>query len=74
MIRGRLTAGADAAGAAMGSIGLISFAVCVWKLLPDHSTWLVIGGATLLWAVVCVSVWYFWKRNFVRRLSSNWTD
>ena len=73
IIRGRLTAGADATGAAMGSIGLISFAVSVWKFLPDHSTWLVIGCATLLWAIVCVSVWYLWKRNFVRRLSSNWT-
>jgi len=67
MIRGRQAARADAAGAAMGSIALITFAVCVWKLLPDHSFWPVISGATLLWTVLCVTVWYFWKRNFVRR-------
>ncbi|HEX3739225.1 MAG TPA: DUF3147 family protein [Terriglobales bacterium] len=70
VIRGRQAAGADAAGAAMGSIGLIAFAVCVWKFLPGHNLWFVIGGATLAWAVVCVMVWYFWKCNFLRRISS----
>ena len=69
-IRGRQAAGADAAGAAMGSIGLIAFAICVWKLLPDHNLWLVISGATLVWATVCVVVWYLWKRNFMRRITS----
>ena len=74
VIRGRQAAAADAAGAAMGSIGLIAFAVFVWKLLPDHNASLVIGGATLLWAVVCAIVWYLWKRNFMRRLSINSND
>lgn len=72
--RGRHAAGADAAGASMGSIGLIAFAACVWKWLPDYNLWLVISGATLLWAVVCLTVWYFWKRKFVRRLSRNSTN
>jgi predicted lysophospholipase L1 biosynthesis ABC-type transport system permease subunit len=67
VIRGRQAAGADAAGATMGSFGLVAFASCVWKLLPDHSLWLVFSGATLLWAVVCITVWHFWKRNFLRR-------
>jgi hypothetical protein len=69
-VRGRQAAGADAAGAAMGSIGLIAFAVCVWKFLPNHNLWFVIGGATLAWAVVCAIAWYFWKRNFLRRITS----
>lgn len=69
VIRGRHAAGADAAGAAMGSIALIAFATCIWKLLPDDNLWLVIGGATLLWGVVCVTVWYLWKLNLVRRLA-----
>jgi len=73
-IRGRLAAGADAAGASMGSIALIVFAVCVWQLLPDHSAWLVIGGATLLWAMVCVTVWYLWKRNLLRYRSIHSSD
>lgn len=67
VIRGRQAAGADAAGATLGSLSLIVFAGCVWRLLPDHSLWLVISGATLLWAVVCITVWHFWKRNFLRR-------
>ncbi len=67
VVRGRQAAGADAAGATMGSIALIAFAVCVWKLLPDHNFWLVIGGATLLWGVLCVTVWYLWKQKFMRR-------
>jgi Kef-type K+ transport system membrane component KefB len=69
VIRGRQAAGADAAGAAMGGIALIAFAAGVWKLLPDHKFWFVISGATLLWALMCVTVWYLWKQNFVRRLA-----
>jgi Protein of unknown function (DUF3147) len=68
VIRGRQAAGADAAGAAMGSIGLIAFAACVWKLLPGHSPWLVIGGATLLWPVISIAVWFLWKRNVLHRM------
>lgn len=77
VIRGRQAAGADAAGAAMGSIALIAFAVCVWKLLPGHNFFLIISGATLLWAIVCATIWYFWKRDFMRRwvsFLSNSTD
>lgn len=53
----------------MGSIALIAFAVCVWKLLPEHSAGPVIGGAMLLWAAGCAAVWYCWKRYFLRRAS-----
>jgi uncharacterized protein DUF3147 len=63
LYRGRDAAGADAAGAAMGSFGLMTFAFMVWKLLPNHSAWVVIAGATLVWAVVAVGVWWLWKRN-----------
>lgn len=70
VLRGRQAAGADAAGATMGSSGLIAFAVCVWKLLPGHNPWLVIGGATLLWAVVSIAVWFLWKRNVLHRLGT----
>src|SRR5690348_2284977 len=34
-IRGRKAAGADAAGAALGGIGLIVFAILVWRMLPQ---------------------------------------
>lgn len=68
VIRSRQAARADAAGAAMGSIGLIAFAACVWKLLPGHSPWLVITGATLLWTLCSLALWFLWKRNALRRL------
>ena len=37
--RGRETDGLDAAGAAIGSIGLIAFAVGAGRLMPLLSTW-----------------------------------
>ena len=66
--RGRHAAGADAAGAAMGSLGLVAFAALAWKLLPGHSPLLVIPGAGLLWAFVAGAIWWLWKRNFPHRL------
>jgi|SRR5579864_943796 hypothetical protein len=66
--RGRFAAGADAAGAAMGSFGLMAFAVLVWKFLPNHSAWIVLPSATLLWALVSGPVWWAWKRDCPYRL------
>ena len=37
----------DAAGAAIGTIGLACFALLVWKAIPNHTTWLVLLGAAL---------------------------
>ena len=42
--RGRKAAAGDAAGAAIGSLGLLSFACLVQRLLPSHSAWLVLLG------------------------------
>jgi hypothetical protein len=66
--RGRYAAGADAAGAAMGSLGLMAFAVFVWKALPYLSAWMVISIATLIWALLSTAIWWLWKRNHSRRL------
>jgi hypothetical protein len=55
--RGRLAAGVDAAGAAMGSGGLLVFALIVWKLLPGNPASMVLAGATLAWVIVAVSIW-----------------
>jgi len=67
--RGRHAAGADAAGAAIGSLGLMTFAALVWGLLANHSTWLVIAAATLAWAAVSFGVWWTWKYNLPHRLA-----
>jgi uncharacterized protein DUF3147 len=55
--RGVEAASIDAAGSAMGSIGLLVFAFLVWKGLPNHTPWLVLSAATLIWLTVSVLVW-----------------
>jgi hypothetical protein len=54
---GRRAAGVDAAGAAMGCLGLIVFAVIVWKALPASSLALVLIVATIVWLITSVAVW-----------------
>jgi len=54
---GQKKVGFDAEGAALGSIGLIAFALAVWKFMPDHSVWLVLPCATLAWALVATVFW-----------------
>jgi len=56
-MRGRDAAGVDAAGAAIGSIGLLTFALLVWNLIPRHSGWSVLTGASLAWFAVSFLVW-----------------
>ncbi len=56
-LRAHELAGVDAAGAAMGSIGLAAFAAVVWQLLPRYPVALVLGAATLVWFAVAVAMW-----------------
>ncbi len=60
--RGRSAASIDAAGASMGSIGLVVFAFVVWQFLPRAQVWVVLALATLLWLAVSVGVWQIRKR------------
>ena len=53
---------ADAAGAAIGSIGLAVFAVLVWRVMPTHSAWLVLTCAAVAWFAVSVFFWEIRKR------------
>lgn len=55
--RGRDAAALDAAGAALGSVGLMLFALLVWQLLPEHSTALVLTGALALWFASSFAIW-----------------
>jgi hypothetical protein len=57
--RGRAAAGVDATGAAMGSIGLVAFALIIWQLLPNSRLGMVLAGATLVWLTTSVLVWEF---------------
>jgi hypothetical protein len=73
--RGRRAAGVDAAGAAMGSIGLAAFALVVWLRLPASRISMALIGATLAWFVTAVSVWEFretlWRRARTNRLNAS---
>ena len=60
--RGRLAAGVDAAGAAMGCLGLTGFAVSAWKFLPYMPLWKSLALATTLWGIVAVTVWIVRRR------------
>jgi uncharacterized protein DUF3147 len=60
--RGADAVSADAAGAAIGSIGLIVFALLAWRVLPHYPAWVVFTGATMAWLAVSVFLWKLRKR------------
>jgi hypothetical protein len=62
-VRGRQAASVDATGSAMGSLGLLVFAVINWKLLPSHHTWLILPIATVTWMLVSALLWHLRKRD-----------
>jgi hypothetical protein len=55
--RGAGAAALDAAGAGLGSIGLIGFAAFVWQLIDNHSAVAILCGATLLWLILSTAIW-----------------
>jgi hypothetical protein len=59
----RRIASLDAAGAAMGSIGLIVFALLVWGFLASSRPWVVLTGATIAWLAVAVLTWNVRQRR-----------
>lgn len=61
-VRGRNAASVDAAGSAMGSVGLFVFAVIVLHFIAEHNLWLVLGGAMLGWLAVSVLSWLIRRR------------
>lgn len=65
-IRGRTVAGVDAAGAAMGCIGLTGFAVLCWLGLPRLTTIAVFLLATFVWLAVAILAWWVRKRRIFR--------
>ena len=65
-IRGRLAAGVDAFGATLGCIGLVVFALIVWRMLPGFSTGITLAVATTAWFLTAVSVWEL-REKFCRR-------
>ena len=64
--RGRQAAALDARGATIGSLGLICFALLVWKLLPVWNAGVVLFLALSLWFSVSVLAWWARKRRSSR--------
>lgn len=60
--RGRYAAGVDAAGAAMGCVGLTAFAAVAWRVLPRFALWETLALATALWTVLAIMVWFIRQR------------
>jgi hypothetical protein len=65
-VRGRQAASIDAAGAAIGSVGLIVFAILVWQLLPRISAPAAIAAASAAWLAVSVLLWQARKNHHGR--------
>lgn len=56
-IRGRQAAALDARGTADGTIGLIAFAIAVWKLEPRWNSAAVLGVALAAWFIISYLIW-----------------
>jgi hypothetical protein len=56
-LRGRLAAGIDASGAALGCVGLAAFALIVWRSLTLHNACGVIAIAVASWAGLSYLLW-----------------
>ena len=60
--RGTKVASIDAVGATLGTIGLMLFALTIWKLLGRYPAFFVLGGATAAWLLSAVVGWMVMKR------------
>jgi hypothetical protein len=55
--RGQTAAALDAAGAALGALGMVAFAVVFWMVVQSSIATAFIG-ASLAWLTVSVAAWY----------------
>jgi hypothetical protein len=46
----------------IGSLGLLTFAWLVQRLLPNHNAWQVLLGSTGIWLAVSLLLWQIRKR------------
>lgn len=66
--RGQKAAALDAAGAALGSLGMLAFA-CVFSLMVESSIPAAFIGASLAWLAVSVAAWHARRKmRSVRRV------
>jgi hypothetical protein len=63
MDRGRKAAALDAAGAAMGSVGLAGFGYTVYKCLPLVNGAVVLTVASIIWFAISAVMWKLRKTH-----------
>jgi len=56
-MRARKAAALDSFGAALGGVGLLTFALTTWQLLPHTPPWLALLVASIGWAASAFLVW-----------------
>ncbi len=61
VLRGRKAAALDAAGAAIGSLGLLTFAFLVWKVIAEAPSWAALSSGTAAWLVASILAWKLWQ-------------
>ena len=66
--RGREAAALDAAGAALGALGMLAFAAVFW-LLVERSVAGAFIGASLAWLTVAVAAWFVRRQVRLTRLA-----
>jgi hypothetical protein len=54
----------DAAGAALGSLGLATFAYIIWKLLPVWNVTGVFIAAVGAWLFISMTLWWIRKKHW----------
>jgi hypothetical protein len=65
--RGQQAAALDAAGAALGSLGMLAFAITIYFLLGAQGA-TALAAASCAWALVAFIAWWIWLRaRLVRR-------
>ncbi len=70
--RGRQAAAVDAAGTAIGSLGLFGFAIFVEHFVVKQiAPWAILLAATLLWLAISGLLWRVRMSGMLRRLKSS---
>ena len=65
--RGQMAAAVDAAGAALGALGMLAFAI-VFSLTAESSIVAAFMVASLAWLVISMTAWYLRRKTRVRRV------
>lgn len=68
--RGKVAASVDAAGASLGAIGLVGFAVVLWLALERWNAGFILFCAAGAWAALAFGSWAMRKSRLIRPLGT----